>query len=787
MVHNIDLDMDSIPDKVEDVPEEITTMLATIDTALMQLCSSLSVKFTDYASKRTAKEEEWVQAERQYSGSLDIEDDKKLRALGGSRAHSSPPIVNITRPKTNIAIARMQDIQFPLGGNYNFILEPTEVPELRKALKDDTPVEEEQEPEEMSMAGTPMAPMDPTAEEGPPPEPTQAPTIADIARSIMSEAKEAATAMQTQIRDRLTEASYGKKARNSMDDMCRLGTAVIKGPVHKQKIDRKYDRVPTSDGDSIEALTLTERTIPSVQWVDPRLVYPDPDARPGTDMEDIFEVHLMTARTVSKLASNPAFMRERVRKVLGTEPDISSLGSAIQSLSLVGSAGTRIQNRYAVKEYHGSIDKQVLLDVGLISEEQKEDSLFLPQGEVWFCNNHVIRISLSPLEADDSVPYFFCTWEDDKSSIFGHGIPYLMRHAQRVVNSSWLMLLDNAGLTAGPQIVLNREMIRPASPEEGWRIEPMKVWFMTEYGANVQEAMQFVNVPTQQESIANITELAMTFADIESAIPAIQSGEMPSGNNTLGGVAMVLTASHIVQQRVSERWDDNITVPLIRRFYDWEMQYSEDENIRRGDLNVKVGGATERIDKQVKAQDIERILGLAGSNPDFQKHIDADAAFRELVATTRAGDIILSLEEVARREQEAAAQQQEAPPDAETIKAQAAMLSAQVKQQALEINQQMAQAELEMNSQISQAKLENERIRMQATQQEGFMKVQLAQMDREQKLLELAAKGEMTQSELTQKLQIAVMTEETKRILKEADISQFREELSIKREMGTGI
>jgi hypothetical protein len=299
--------------------------------------------------------------------------------------------------------------------------------------------------------------------------------------------------------------------------------------------------------------------------------------------------------------------------------------------------------------------------------------------------------------------------------------------------------------------------------------------------------MQFVNVPTQQESIANITELAMQFADIESSIPQIQSGEIPQGNNTLGGVAMVLTASHIIQQRVSERWDDNITVPLIKRFYDWEMQYNPDEKIRAGDLEVKAGGATERIDKQVKAQDIERILGLAGSNPDFQKHIDADAAFRELAATTRAGDIVKPLEQVRREEAEAAAAAADQPPDPETIRAQAAMLSAQVKQQELEQNAQLEQQKLEKETAIEQQRLEKEFLDIEARRQENIIKLQLAQMERELEILKLVSSQQMTQEELAQKFQIAVISETTKRLLKEADIAQFKEELEVKRQFGTGI
>ena len=784
-----------MPDKVDihvDKPAEDEKLTSSeqkqsgaIENALHLMCSDLTGKFTSYAGKRYYKEREWVEAERQYSGQPDVLDDKKQAALSSTSIIARAPVVNITRQKTNIAVARMQDIQFPLGGDYNFILEPPEIPQLQAALNDDTPIEEPEAP--MSMGGTPMPPQGgavaPEQAELPP----QPQTVADVAEDIILMAHEAAHAMQRQIRDRLTETDYGKKARMAMDDLCRIGTAILKGPVHQIKVDKEYNRLPTSDGDSVNELSFSSRTIPTVQWVDPRLFYPDPDARPGTSVDDAFEIHLMSARDLIKLSKNPGYMRERIRDVLATDPDSSELGSVLDQMSLTGTLGSALNTRYVVKEYHGALDKEALFQLKLISEEEKEDSLQMFQGEVWFCNNRIIRISLSPLEGDEVIPYFVCTWEEDRSNLFGHGIPYLMRHAQRVVNSSWLMLLDNAGLTAGPQIVLNREMIRPAAPEEGWRIEPMKVWFMTEYGANVNDAMQFVNVPTQQESIANITELAMQFADIESSIPQIQAGEIPSGNNTMGGVAMVLSASHIIQQRVSERWDDHITVPIVQRFYDWEMQYNEDEELTSGNLTVKVGGATERIDKQVKSQDIERILGLASANPDYQKHINADMAFRELAATTRAGDIVLPMEEVERREAEAQAQAEQAGPDPETLKAQAAMQIATTRQQEAEANAQIKQAEIQLAGKKAEVEVEIQMMDREFKMQEMAIKIQLAQMDRELELIKLASEQGVTQAKLAQALDVAVMSETTKRLLKEADMQKFREEIDIKKETGEGI
>jgi hypothetical protein len=310
-----------------------------------------------------------------------------------------------------------------------------------------------------------------------------------------------------------------------------------------------------------------------------------------------------------------------------------------------------------VKEYHGPLSKETLLALGKITEDEEQDTLVTHEGEVWFCQGQMIRMSLSHIEGDDELPYAATVWEPDESSFFGHGVPYLMRDAQHVVNSSWLMLLDNAGLTSGPQIVLNKEMIEPANPSEGWEIAPMKVWFLTEYGADVREAMQFVDIPARLEDLSSITQMAMQFADIESSTPLMDQGEMPSGNNTTSGIAMVMSASNIVQKRASRGWDDNVNIKIANRIYHFLMQYDPDDDIK-GDFEVKVGGATDHIDSQLKSQDIERVLSLAQSNEEFMLNVDDNAAFRQWVATTRAGDILRSPEEAEARRMELQQQQQ---------------------------------------------------------------------------------------------------------------------------------
>lgn len=737
---------------------------STTNAALNELLGGLLTKLTDYVGKRYEKEQEWIIAEQQYSGLLDQIDDKKMKAMG-MRGVASIPIVNITRPKTNIAIARLQDTQFPLGGDLNFSVNHTPVPEMLELSK--------------SQELMPVAPPLPAVDGGivPP-----VPTIGDAATSSMRRAKDAAGKMEAKIHDRLVECSYAKTSRLAMEQQGRLGTGVLKAPVLAHKQRKSYQSMPDSDGNDVQAMQMEYDIVPTVQWVDIRTWFPDPSARPGTSILDSFELHLLTSKELVDLSHNPAFMPNRLRDVLRTSPESGNMAKS-HMLDLLGNNTDTLSKRYAVMEYHGPLDKQVAVELDLITEEEADDPLVIIQGEVWFCNGHIIRVSVAPLEGEECIPYFVATWEDDQNSIFGHGIPYLMRHAARVINSSWLMLLDNAGLTAGPQIVLNKEMIQPANEAEGWEIKPMKIWFMTEYGADVEDAMQFVNVPTQQESITNIIELALQFADIESSIPQILQGELPAGNNTFGGIAMVMTASHIVQKKISERWDDNIVVPIVERFYHYEMQFGEDPEVK-GDFEVNAGGATERIDKQTKAQDLERIIGMAGSNPEFMAHLDIGLAFREWVATTRAGEILKSLEQV---EAEMAKQQAAPPPDPELIEAEARSKQADAALGKLELDKVQHEKEYDLKAQIAEAMVDKENREIVTRGEENEIKLQIQQMVRDDMLTQMAYDSGVTQAELAQKLKIAVVAEETKRLLKAADIDKFNTEIAVKREFGEGI
>jgi hypothetical protein len=486
----------------------------------------------------------------------------------------------------------------------------------------------------------------------------------------------------------------------------------------------------------------------------------------------------MSASDLRELTKNPAFIPSQISRVLEQDPDGTDVPDIVIRTSREKS-NANVNNRYWLREYHGVLDKEVLHDAGLISQEDLDDSLLQFTGEVWYTGRTVIRLSLSHIEGEDALPYGVATWEKDPNSLFGHGVPYLLRNAQRTVNNAYLMLLDNASLTSGPQIVLNREMIEPADKND-YGIEPMKVWFLTEYAADVREAMQFVNVPAQMEGISQIIDSAMQFADIESSTPLIQQGEMPTGNNTTTGLAMIMSATNIIQKAASMNWDDYITKPLVSRFYHYEMQHGEDPEVM-GDFEIEVGGATERIEAQIRAQEIERMLGLASSNEEFMLHVDPNKAFRALVDNTRTGDILRPVAEVNQKiaEMQQAMQQQQQN-DPEIIKAQAAMIQAQARKEESTANAQLKNAQQQLAAMEMQAKYQSQVAESQARQNQATLEFQA-------RMAELAAKKEITVAELQAQLQMKNLEAAMELQLADIDFAKMEREIEVKHEFGEGI
>ncbi|MDR5867932.1 hypothetical protein [Halomonas koreensis] len=669
---------------------------------LQVFATRLSRMAHEQVQRRASLETRWLEDYRQYHGEYDPATASRLSQAEGSKVY-----VNITRNKTNAAEARLQDMLFPTDDR-NWAIKPTPVPELDNV-----------EPGEMmqSPGGQPI-------------------DKSKLAEAVNREAKKKAAAMQSEIDDQLKEGRFQIKCRDVIHDAALMGTGVVKGPIIVGRVKKRWD---TGD-DGTSVLTIEEAIEPSVERVDPWDFFPDMSARTVDECEFIFERHLWSKRQLREFARLPGALLEQIRAVVRGGKDSTQIAKDYVNdiRGITGVDSVRNDTKYEVWEYHGPIAKDELIDalsesrqdVDMEQIDELDDEV---EAVVFFSGNSVLKVVLNPMDTDDR-PYSVFNWETDESAIFGFGIPYLMRQPQVVINAAWRMMLDNAGSSASDIIVANRHLIEPADGK--WSSQPgkKKLYYLNDKTRDVREAFASFTIPNHQQELAAIFQMARQLADEETNLPLIAQGEQAAHvTDTSSGMAMLMNSANIVLRRAVKNWDDDITRPTISRFYDWNMQYSDDPSIK-GDYSVDARGSGALLVREKQQQNLMAYANLSAGNPELAIRRDWAGLDRELAKALEVPyEQLTRSDGEIQKEREARAQQG----DPET----------QLKMAELQLKQQEAQAK----AQRDQADLQ---LRSQEQQWEQQYKGAQLQSDQEVKLAELALKRGLTMAELEARLQL---------------------------------
>jgi len=383
--------------------------------------------------------------------------------------------------------------------------------------------------------------------------------------------------MQEEIDDQLTEALYSTKSRDMIHDACVYGAGVLKAPVVVGRERRSWVKeVDPMTGQALHVLDIVNEPRPGVEHVPIWDFFPDMSATKVEDAEFFFERSYKTKRDVRQLVNSPHYLTDQVRALVAEDARHTQVASDhLNKLREISGVDAQIDdNRYEIWKYSGPIDKEDLVACGCeLTEEQLDDPLTELYGVVEFAGTRVIKAHLNPMDTNEMV-YSVFSYEKDDTSIFGFGVPYMLRNPQRVINAAWRMILDNGGLAVGPQIVVNRNLVRPADGD--WNIRGRKVWEMEDKMRSVAEVFGMYEISSHQQELANIFTMARQLADEEPSLPLIAQGEQGMHTTrTAHGMSILMNSANVVLRRAVKNFDDDVTTPIIRRFYDWNMQYGD--------------------------------------------------------------------------------------------------------------------------------------------------------------------------------------------------------------------
>lgn len=642
---------------------------------------------------RTLTEDRWIRDLRQYHGEYD--ELIKNELLNVRKQNRSTVFMNLTRPKTNALSARLIDLLFPTDDR-SWGIQPTPVPEMDATggqLQDqmDTLKEQQTPPGQGPEIDAP--PVTPEAQD------TMGRIEAALAdlHEMTSEAKRKSDLMQAEIDDQLKAASYQAHCRDAVEDACKLGTGILKGPVLSEK-----SRMKWQESEGAFNLEHQSDSRPAFVRVDPWSFFPDPYARTVEECEGFLERHLMTKKDLRRMAKRGDMDKDAIRALLAQEPTEPSPSGMSQLFSITNDDAHQLKGKYQVWEYTGPFepeDLEVLIDVyedrGLAQEIQGIDPLTEIYAKVWFCQNEVLMFALHPMESNESI-YSVFNVERSETGLFGFGIPAIIRDPQGTLNASWRMMMDNGRISSGPQVVVNTDRVEPANNGD-MTLSPFKVWLSKGSDADGKPFDVF-NINQNLPELERISALSREMIDEMSAMPQIAQGEQGAGiTKTAQGMALLMNSANVVFRRMVKNWDDDMTVPNIRRMYDFNMQFSPKNEIK-GDYEIDARGSSVLLVREIQSTNLMNIATNFADHPDYRHYIDKSELLTQVFKANMlpTSGIVRSEREAEKERQKEASNQQVDP--------MAALKREELDLKREELDAKVAMAEMDRDARIQVAK-----------------------------------------------------------------------------------
>lgn len=493
---------------------------------------------------------------------------------------------NITGPYCEAGAASIADILLPLD-DWPFGLGPTPIPELTGVLE-----QVKQFPDDQAVRMPGMA------------QPAAAGDVRAQAEKAIEKAKKCAEKAETRIRDWLTECQWHGKSRRQIDDSARVGTGIVKGPVPVMKKQYAWH----NEG-GVQTLEIKEETKPVTEVVDFWNLYPDYPAC-GESIHNgsfVWEKGEYTRKTLQDLRGQAGYIDSQIELCLAEGPHQPEVDPGAKKQS------TSEDTLYEIWWFHGALERADVEAAGCDCSSQPEKYISIP-AIITVVNGRPIRAALNPLDKG-TFPYDLLTWRRRPGMPWGQGVSRQMRPAQRGITSCFRALMENAGLSAKPMLAVLRKYL---SPVDGtWDLFGGKV-FEVDDDADVRDvkaAIVTLQIDSRQGDLLAIITFLLKLAEDITGLPLLLQGQMGQAPDRVGVVEILNTNASVTKRRIARQFDDQVIEPSVTRYYDYLMQYGEDEE-EKGLFVIDARSSSVLVERDIQNKNMIQLLG-ASAQPAY--------------------------------------------------------------------------------------------------------------------------------------------------------------------------
>jgi len=597
-------------------------------------------------------EHEMLRALRQRNGEYEADKLNQIREQGGSEIY-----MMITEVKCRAAESWLRDILLDTG-TPPWDLHDTPIPDISP----DQSSEIQEAFAERVMNMLQSIGRAPTKEEM---EEMKEVAAQEYRFKLIQKAQNRADNMKTKIQDQFAQGGWGDAFNDFVTDLVTYPCAFIKGPV----IRRQRVLGWTKDMSGNTMAQADERLAPEYERVDPFKIYPEPGIS-NINEGYIFEHHAMTRMDLADMIGVPGYDDDAIRKVLEVGNGQSWINEDIRQQKEDEERKYHTEMRpteiFDALEFWGKISGEMLLDWGM-SEEEVPDPAREYDACVLVVGNYVIKAMLNydPL---GEKPYVKTSFIKCPGAFWGKGIPKIIEDLQNVCNAAARALVNNMGISSGPQVEVNLERI--PSNEDITQLSPWKIWQVTNdpVGSSAP-AVRFTQPESNASTLVAVYDKFSRLADDHSGIPSYVYGDLDvqGAGRTSSGLSMLMGAAGKGIRQVIMHIDMDIVKPIVQRQFVYNMRYDTDESIKGDAEVVPKGSINLAVKETVNVRRIEFLNATA--NPVDVEIIGKEgraAILREVAKGLQmpVDDVVPSRESLSYQDKlraEAEAMQQQAP------------------------------------------------------------------------------------------------------------------------------
>lgn len=512
---------------------------------------------------------------RQRNGEYEADKLNQIKQQGGSDVY-----MMITEVKCRAAESWLRDILLETG-TPPWDLQSTPIPELEPGQLAEI---------ERSFAADVVTIVE---REGQAPDPARMEELKEMIAQeyrfkLLQAADNKARGMKTKISDQFAQGGWGESFNDFITDLVTYPCAFIKGPIVRRQRKLSY----TKDEMGNTTVEADEIIAPEFERVDPFRMYPEPGI---TNINDgyLFEHHPLSRTELSDLIGVPGYDDDAIREVLDYGNGDSWISEDIELAKDEEErkfhAFDRPTEIYDAVEFWGKVSGKMLVEWGL-TEEEVPDEAREYDANVWMVGNYVIKAVLNydPL---GEKPYAKTSFIKCPGAFWGKGIPEIIEDLQGICNAAARALVNNMGISSGPQVEVNLERIPPN--EDITQMHPWKIWQVTNdpLGSSAP-AVRFNQPADNANTLMSVYERFSKLADDHSGIPSYVYGDLnvKGAGRTASGLSMLMGSAGKGIRQVVMHIDSDIIKPVVHRQFVYNMRYDEDESIK-GDVEILPKGA----------------------------------------------------------------------------------------------------------------------------------------------------------------------------------------------------